>query len=106
MAELSDERSQEVADILKMSMGILQMLDVDYCREAVKAFRKQASFQDAASVINGNYNPKRTTLLYKQADALEALCNYLDRSRQCSELKAEIQQEQKDRDEMINRLFL
>ena len=62
-------QSVELADQLIQIAKIIQVMDHDYLKESVEAFKKQASFQDSAAVLNPRYYEKKPDLIHKQAEA-------------------------------------
>lgn len=98
-------KSMELAGQINMIKSILFGIDEEHLKQAIEAFRKQASFQDSAAVLNPRYDPQKSNLLNVQAATLEALLSFWNGLKNCEELKGKIKQNDKVREE-IDALFI
>jgi len=103
--EISKEKSQEQANIIIGIALNVMMLDLPYLKEAVKQMRDQASWQQSASVLNPNYNPKKDELLYAQANACQKLIDYVESLQEVDKLKGEVSTYESHR-EQLAKLFI
>ena len=98
------EKSQEQVDIVTSVALFIQILDVEYCREAAEDMIKDASRYDSMAALNPSYNPEHGQLMRKQAEALTLLCDYVDTLKEIDKLKAGV----KTREEFntnLNKIF-
>lgn len=81
------------------------MMDLDYLKVAEEAFRRRASFQDSAAVLNPQYHPDKSNLLRLQAQALHHLHQFIETLKLCEEKK---QQTNRHADQIaeIQKLFI
>lgn len=103
--ELTEEKSQEQAAVIFGVAVQLQAFDVFYCREVAKSIFAQANRQESMAVLNASYPQAKNDLLRKQAQALRALCDYVDLLKEVDQLKKEVAKHEQMRGE-INRMFL
>lgn len=102
---LTKEKSEQQADIIKMIALPVIMLDTEYCTEAAKDMRRQASFQQSISILNPKHSPTKDSIVYKQADALMHLVKYVESLKEIEELKSRLRIEE-EQQAKIAELFL
>src|SRR5690606_16568630 len=61
--EQSIERSEEQADIIKSIAIPIMLLDVEYCKQAAKDMRDQASRQESMAILNPSYPQAKNDIL-------------------------------------------
>ena len=103
--ELTKEKSEQQAAIIRSIGVMILLLDVDYCRELVKRMYGQASQQEAMAVLMPRHSQTKNDSLRASATALDHLCDYVDALKECDRLKARIQAEEGMQDE-LSKLFL
>lgn len=74
-------------DMIKMSA---MEVDEEYLKHCIDTFRKQASFEDSAAVLNPRYNPDKSSLLNIQADTMQHLLSFVEGLKKCQELKDKV----------------
>lgn len=103
--KLTQEKSEEQAEIIKMIAIPVIMLDTDYCKQVAKEMMKQVSFQQTLSVLNPNHSPTKDELLAKQSNALMYLVEYVEALKDVEKIKEKLKVEDETRAE-ISKLFL
>lgn len=103
--ELSNEKSQQQAEILQSIAVDVFLLDTEYCREVAEAMHDQASRQESMAVLNPSYPLEKNDLIRKKADALIHLCDYVDALKQVRDIEKEVGEKEKVQDQ-INKMFL
>lgn len=103
--ELTKEKSEQQALAIELMKPFLFMLDLEYCKELVKAMYNQASMQDTLSVLNPSYDHSKSELINTQATALNHLIRYVEKLKECEALKEKIGVRQNHIAE-INKMFL
>ena len=103
--EKSTEKSEQQAGII-MSIALpVMLLDIDYCKEAAKDMKQQASRQESMMILNPNHSQIKNDILREQGVALKHLCDYAESLQRIQKLKLGLSQEQKNRDK-ISKLFI
>ncbi len=95
VSELSHEKSVEFAtafDLLKLAM---HGIDWDYAAAAARKLIEQAARQETLSVFNPGYPLGKNDVLRKQAEALRLLCRSVQLLKECDEMKAGIENNQR-----------
>ncbi len=85
--ELTEEKSNELANVIITLNVSTRFIDVDYAMAAASKLRTLANNNDTTAVLNRSYNPNKSDLLNKQAESLECLCSYIRALRECDKLK-------------------
>ena len=104
-SELSFEKSEEQAEIIKSISFLVAVLDTKYCRKAAKGMIDQASRQESIAVLNPNHPQKKNEILRWQGLALRHLSDYVESLKEVEKCKLELSKENELRNE-INGLFL
>jgi len=83
-------KSMELAGQIEIIKSILFGVDEEHLKNSIEQFRSQASFQDAAFVLNPRHDSTKTELLRVMADSLQHLLGFWDGLKKCEELKRQI----------------
>ena len=103
--ELTEEKSQEQANIIQMIALYIEGIDTEYCTQAAKEMKKQVTFQESIAVLNPSYLPTKNDILNLQLEDLEYLINYTKISRKIQKLRLKLKTEEENQNN-INDLFL
>jgi hypothetical protein len=103
--ELTEEKSQEQANLIQMIALYIEGIDIEYCTKAAEEMKKQVTFQESIAVLNPSYLPTKNDILNLQAEALEYLINYTKISRKIQKLRKKLKTEEENQNN-INDLFL
>lgn len=98
-------KSMELAGQINMIKSILFGMDEEHLKQAIDAFRNQASFQESAAVLNPRHDPQKSNLLYVQATTLECLLQFWNGLKNCEELKGQIAENDKNREAIESMFF-
>ena len=103
--ELSEEKSIEQAEIIKMISVPIICLDVDYCRRLAAEFIKKANIQNSMIVLNPSHSPIKNEILQKQGHALNFLVEYVEALKKVDALKIKLKKEESIQHE-ISKMFI
>ena len=102
--EKSIEKSKEQAEIIKMIALPVEMLDVEYCRQAAKDMKEDASRQEAMALFNPNYPQLKNDILREKGNALSILCDYVSSLKKIQQMQRDLEKEEKIKED-ISKLF-
>lgn len=88
--ERSKEKSEDLAMKLELAKIYLFQIDLEYAHFAASEIRKDASWTDSTAALNRNYDPKKSQILYTQADALMCLVDFINGLKDVQKLKDEL----------------
>ena len=89
--EMSEELKAEVlASQLPMICNMIQIVGIDYIKDAARLLSEKASLMDASAVLIRGYSPKKADLLREQALALDHITQFTESFDRCTELKTQL----------------
>jgi len=87
-------KAEELAMVIEMMKPFILSMDLDYAKEVAEEFRKQASFEDSAAVLNPLYNPLKPRIIRKQSESLTLLINFVESLKEIQGMKDQLAKEQ------------
>lgn len=94
-------KTQELTNTINSIKIPLFFMDLDYAKEAAEQFRKQASWQDSAAILNPRYSPTQSKILYMQSEALGLLVKYVETLKEVDKLKHNLSLERSAQDDIM-----
>jgi len=90
--ELTQERSEELAQQIELMKLTLLQIDVPYLKALSEAFVEQASREDTLSILSSQrYDHTRSALLREQANAMKTILKLIRSLQTCDEIKRKIE---------------
>lgn len=99
--EITQEKSQELADCINNIKIPLLYMDIEYAKAAAEQMIEQASFQDSAAVLNPMYNPEKSDTIRKQAKMLQHLISFIEIGKEVDEHKKSIANHSNQQEKII-----
>ena len=103
--ELSVEKSNELALIIKAVQPLLATIDTEYARALAKAMRQDINMQQTMAVLNPRFDPAKLEIIRVQAESLDKLAGFVEDIRKAGEMKSKLAETDKIRQE-IDKYFL
>lgn len=103
--ELTQEKSEEVAEVLTFIRLQILTLDLDYLKEAARQFQNQAGKQEGLSVLLPSHPQSKNDLLRMQGRALTKLIEYIETLKEIDALKLQVIKDEVQRSD-IAKLFV
>jgi len=88
--ELTEAKSQEVANIIELIKQFLPLLDEKYLETLSQQMIDRGDRMDSTAALDRSYHPKRAELWREQGRALQHLRGFKNSLIKCQELKDEI----------------
>lgn len=103
--ELSKEKSEEQADIIRTIGFLVVQLDTNYCKKVAMEMNNQANVEMSISILKPDYSFIKNEIIKVQSGALMDLANYVEKLKEVERLRQQLTVENKAKNE-INKLFL
>lgn len=103
--ELTQEKSEQQAEIIRMIAVPVALLDVEYCREIAKGMFDQVRMQLSLAPLNPRHPLIKNNLLGAKAAALNLLCDYVTKLKEVNELQKQLENQERWHGE-IDQLFM
>lgn len=103
-AKTDKEKSEELATIIEGMKAYFPLIDLAHAKKVVADMRSQSSRYDTMAVLMRGYTPKKSEVMQKSADAIQALVDFVELNIEIGKLKGEIRSEE-NHYEQIAKMF-
>ena len=103
--ELSQEKSQQQAEIITFIALYIEVMDIEYCKKAGKEFIERASYQESAMILNPSHPQIKNDILRTQGKTLLDLCRYAEGLKEIHRMKKELGELEANQ-EVIKNMFI
>ena len=98
------EKSEALAAVIEGLKAYFPLIDLEHAKTVVKRMREDSTRYDTMAVLVRGYTPKKSEIMQKSADAIQALVDFVELNIAIGKLKGDVRSEE-NHYEQIAKMF-